>query len=246
MRYPALRYGADGPAVRALQNGLHRALAAKDLDHNNLRNGTYGSQTRKDVCRFKAGYGLDKSNCKIFGSNAWKELRPFLGKYDLGLIRQHKAMIEAKRKERDAAIAEATSEVAMRAKLAAVALRGYAERWRYTYAQTRPYSKAFFTGGRYYDCSSFITMCYYVAGLPDPNGMGFNGYGYTGTQWNRGSYTTSPKAGDLAFYGNMGNGIPSHVAIHISPYEVVSFGSNPVKRLPVRYRGDYRGSRSYV
>ncbi len=31
------------------------------------------------------------------------------------------------------------------------------------------------------DCSGFVTLCYKWAGAPDPNGLGFNGQGYTGT-----------------------------------------------------------------
>lgn len=31
------------------------------------------------------------------------------------------------------------------------------------------------------DCSGFVTLCYKWAGAPDPNGLNFNGQGYTGT-----------------------------------------------------------------
>ena len=31
------------------------------------------------------------------------------------------------------------------------------------------------------DCSGFVTLCYKWAGAPDPNGRGYDGYGYTGT-----------------------------------------------------------------
>lgn len=236
MKYVPVKYGQQNKSVKALQNGLHRALAKKGLPHQNERNGTFGSGTRKDVCRFKAAYGLDKSNCKIFGTMAWNKLKPFIGDSDRGLVREHKAAIQA-------AIREARDDP--REKLASIALRVYAERWRYLYTQTRPYSKSLFTGGKYYDCSSMVTMCYYMAGLPDPNGFSFNGYGYTGSLWPRGSYTSSPRAGDLAFYGYRG-GATTHVAIHISYSEVISFGSNPVRRLSTRYRSDYRGSRSYL
>ena len=34
----------------------------------------------------------------------------------------------------------------------------------------------------YEDCSSFATWCYWTADAPDPNGLGYNGSGYTGTQ----------------------------------------------------------------
>jgi hypothetical protein len=31
------------------------------------------------------------------------------------------------------------------------------------------------------DCSGFVTLCYYLAGAPDPNGYRYSGYGWTGT-----------------------------------------------------------------
>jgi cell wall-associated NlpC family hydrolase len=31
------------------------------------------------------------------------------------------------------------------------------------------------------DCSGFATLCYFLAGAPDPNGRGYDGYGWTGT-----------------------------------------------------------------
>ncbi|MGN6379590.1 MAG: hypothetical protein ACTHNU_11615 [Gaiellales bacterium] len=31
------------------------------------------------------------------------------------------------------------------------------------------------------DCSGFVTSCYFAAGASDPNGLAFNGEGYTGT-----------------------------------------------------------------
>src|ERR671937_861159 len=31
------------------------------------------------------------------------------------------------------------------------------------------------------DCSGFVTLCYYLAGAPDPNGLGYSGEGWTGT-----------------------------------------------------------------
>jgi cell wall-associated NlpC family hydrolase len=31
------------------------------------------------------------------------------------------------------------------------------------------------------DCSGFATLCYFLAGAPDPNGLGYDGRGWTGT-----------------------------------------------------------------
>ena len=31
------------------------------------------------------------------------------------------------------------------------------------------------------DCSGFATLCYFLAGAPDPNGLEYDGHGFTGT-----------------------------------------------------------------
>lgn len=249
MIFPALHRGQDNSAVAGMKSGLRRALIANRIAPKALANSAYGDRTALDVRAFKKRYRLLPIDGTVWGSRAWNVLIDggFLGEYDRERIRSHNRAVLAERLGRERDAAKAIHEVGSRARLAGVALRVYSERWRYTYRQTRPYSRALFSGGRYYDCSSMVTMMMREAGWPDPNGRDFDGWGFTGTLWIRGRATSSPKAGALAFYGNMGNGIPSHVAMHIDDDErwVVSFGSDPVKRLPVRYRSDFRGSRDY-
>jgi Putative peptidoglycan binding domain/NlpC/P60 family len=85
------------------------------------------------------------------------------------------------------------------------------------------------------DCSSFSTWCYYVAGITDPNGLGYNGLGYTGTLAQNGTRVTSIQTGDLIFYGG---GPPyTHVAIAVSSTRVVSHGSESG---PVLLDANYR------
>lgn len=72
------------------------------------------------------------------------------------------------------------------------------------------------------DCSGFVTLCYKWAGAGDPNGLGFNGQGYTGTLL---SYLTSipqsqVKAGDLCLWARNGKG--EHVSMVSEP------GSDPL------------------
>jgi peptidoglycan hydrolase-like protein with peptidoglycan-binding domain len=75
----------------------------------------------------------------------------------------------------------------------------------------------------YEDCSSFATWCYWHAGAKDPNGLGYSGWGYTGTQARNGRRVQTPKPGDLIFYGS---GPPySHVAVYIGNGKCVSHGS---------------------
>ena len=95
------------------------------------------------------------------------------------------------------------------------------------------------------DCSSFATWCYWAAGAVDPNGLGYNGFGYTGTQVQHGKTTNSPRPGDLVFYG--GGSVPSHVAVYVGNGKVVSHGSEPGPYLlPIDYRSDRSQVRSYV
>ena len=53
------------------------------------------------------------------------------------------------------------------------------------------------------DCSSFVTLCYWLAGAPDPNEMGYDGYGYTGTLLQHGQMISLDKVlpGDVVVYG---------------------------------------------
>ena len=51
------------------------------------------------------------------------------------------------------------------------------------------------------DCSGFATMCYWLAGAPDPNGLHYAEVGYTGTMLAHGLEVNLPEPGDLIVYG---------------------------------------------
>jgi len=53
------------------------------------------------------------------------------------------------------------------------------------------------------DCSAFVTWCYWVAGAPDPNGLGYNHEGYTGTLLGHGTEIPLQlvEPGDVIVYG---------------------------------------------
>lgn len=97
------------------------------------------------------------------------------------------------------------------------------------------------------DCSSSSTWAYFVAGAPDPNGLGYNGQGYTGTLSQHGRIVPLDKAqpGDLVLYG------PAwpyhHVAVYVGHGRVISHGSEGGPYLlPVDYRSDRAQIRSYL
>lgn len=81
------------------------------------------------------------------------------------------------------------------------------------------------------DCSEFVTTIYHWSGAPDPNGMGYNGYGYTGTLLERGTPVAiyQVRRGDLVIWGAFPG---HHTAVfvedanssHIDPW-IVSHGS---------------------
>jgi len=116
-----------------------------------------------------------------------------------------------------------------------------------SYAQVRPMQlgKPPFVPRRM-DCSWFTTIDHFAAGAPDPNGLHYNGQGYTGTQYDHCMHvgTGEIQPLDLVFYGFTTHpsgafpyGSPTHVALYIGGGFVASDGSNsgPEKRA-INYR----------
>lgn len=73
------------------------------------------------------------------------------------------------------------------------------------------------------DCSSFFTLCYKAAGLPDPNGKGYNGIGNTDSLIANMKKTSSPQPGDAAFFG-ASESATTHVNIVIGGGRSISMG----------------------
>lgn len=111
-------------------------------------------------------------------------------------------------------------------KIALRALRDESK-FHYHYRQSRPYPDSLFSAAAHsgIDCSSFATLVYKEAGMPDPNGYGYNGSGYTGTLVARGHQVLVPQPGDLVFYGGTVS-VPGHVAVHVGSGKVVEIGSD--------------------
>ena len=68
----------------------------------------------------------------------------------------------------------------VRQAIVAAAHLGIRNEPRIHYAETRPFPLE-----RHLplttDCSGFVTLCYFLAGAPDPNGRGYDGRGWTGS-----------------------------------------------------------------
>ena len=88
----------------------------------------------------------------------------------------------------------------VRSKIVAAARWGIANEPRIHYGELRPVP----FGRRLpltTDCSGFVTLCYYLAGAPDPNGLGYSGQGWTGTLLDHQPRTRRLRAGDVVVWG---------------------------------------------
>jgi hypothetical protein len=100
----------------------------------------------------------------------------------------------------------------------------------------------------YTDCSAFDTWLRWLYGCPDPNGLGYNGYGFTGTMIQHGTVVSFNELQpcDLVFYGHP----VSHVAMVVYRRDgrvwIVSHGSEDGPYLlPMLYRADINHCRRY-
>jgi cell wall-associated NlpC family hydrolase len=116
----------------------------------------------------------------------------------------------------------------------------------YRYAQVRPMASSLLDAEAYTttDCSSFVTLCYKAAGARDPNGRDYDGTGYTGTLVEQGRWVDDPEPGDLVFYGEARTR-PVHVALYVGDGKAISFGTDPMVKVPVSYRPDLLGYMQY-
>ncbi|HVH52092.1 MAG TPA: hypothetical protein VM690_08090, partial [Gaiellaceae bacterium] len=56
------------------------------------------------------------------------------------------------------------------------------------------------------DCSGFVTLCYFLAGAPDPNGREYDGEGWTGTLLRHMTHVEEPRAADCVRRGDQQRG----------------------------------------
>jgi hypothetical protein len=218
-----LKAGARGPVVFAMQRALKRAGYRW-----NRATGRYGALTVRQVNAFRKASGLSQTG--TYTKEVHSKLAKWYDKYGVWLLTHGSAQAK---------------EDAIRNVIEATALFYYNYRFNIPYAQERPMEGvlAHVKPPNYpkrMDCSETATMCYYVAGAPDPNGQGYNGWGNTWFQESHGHAVKYPgEKGDLVLY----NG---HVSIRVGTGElVVSMGSYPMRLLPADYRTDIRSVRSY-
>lgn len=151
----------------------------------------------------------------VYGRETHRKLAPYFDDYGRWLLGQTKIL---------------TTSDMRRQVIVSTAMHGFSNRYGIHYTQSwmrmqgvkqrlRPPAYP-----KYEDCSSFATWCYWVAGASDPNGLGYNGYGYTGTLANNGRKISSAymKPGDLIFFGRYPH---NHVTIYVGNGRSVSHGN---------------------
>lgn len=231
-----VKFGTRGPDALAVKRALTRKGYGQGLRLSGKLANVFGPIAVRNLKRWKKRVGQKQTG--VYGGTA------------------HKAMVASRGFDRYGAwlMAKAPSpnQSSVQSKIVATALLGWHENDQIHYTQDSRRMQGVRERIRpphvphYEDCSSFATWCFWIAGAPDPNGLGYNGYGFTGTQIRHGRKVSNARAGDLVFYGNKG-GVPTHVAIAVGGGKVVGHGSEigPVLAL-ISYRRDIHSIRRYV
>ena len=129
---------------------------------------------------------------------------------------------------------------ALRRKIVAAARWGIANEPRIHYGEIRPVRLAR-TLPLTTDCSGFVTLCYYLAGAPDPNGLGYSGQGYTGTLLDHLDPIgpAGARRGDVVVWGAYPG---RHCAIVLEAGDDPLLASHGMERgpIPIRYSDECR------
>lgn len=195
--------GIRGPDIKAYSRTLRRV----NIRHRPVTR-FFGLHMVEGTRHFQREHGLTADG--VLGPKTFEKLAPHFDGYDKWLIRH--TTVKPPPHPRD---------------LVAGACLAMLRHSPFPYHEVRPYPASFdllYHEGS--DCSGTSTLAYKYAhtaqpdAVGDPNGFGFDGYGYTGTLLNHGTRTTTPHHGDLCFY------YPaySHVGVYLGDGRVFSHG----------------------
>ncbi|MES1247401.1 MAG: hypothetical protein ABUS54_06990 [Actinomycetota bacterium] len=120
----------------------------------------------------------------------------------------------------------------LREKIVAAARWGIANEPRIHYGEVRPMPLAR-TLPLTTDCSGFVTLCYYLAGAPDPNGLGYDGQGWTGTLLRNLPGAALVRRGDIVVFGDYPG---RHCALVLAPGDDPLLCSHGRERGPLAIR----------
>lgn len=214
--------GETSRHARAAKLALTRALGP---DATNVPGHTFGRRARADTVAFQGLARLEVDG--IVGPATWSRLGDWLGD-------------DARR------YVDPTEPLGPRERVVAQALWWVRNAPLIRYQQRRPMDPLRVVP-RVGDCSESATLCYKWAGLPDPNGNGYNGAGYTGTLIGNGRRIaiSAARPADLIFYGRMG--WPTHVAVYLGDGQIMSFGATPPRLWSTPYyRSDAMYAHDYI
>lgn len=227
-----LHKGMKGPDVLALQRALSRA----GFHSWNLRTGQFGVQLEKDVKAFQRKNGLIVDG--VYGRATHAKLAGSYTLFEINLIL--KVHVETPR--------EKAQRLFLAAAMHLYNVRGsvhYTQGWSRMSIVKRHLATMVAlnnAGPLYEDCSSSLTGLYYIARVPDPNGFGFNGLGYTGTMAVRGSRWGASLGGlPVAACGFYGWYPFKHVVGVVSRGAIPRVFSHGSETGPLVLRADYRG-----
>ena len=245
-----LKRGKTGKDVRAVQRALKVAQRKWKIKHKGKRpvipgqTALFGPLTVRALKQFQKRKGLKPDG--VYGKATHKKLAPFYDAYGIHLMHDARQAWKKKRQARPKAA---------QLRCQSAALYGYNNRHliRYTMSSSRMYGvRNGIVPPRvpyYEDCSSFAKWTYYVAKrsvmpkLPDPDGLNWSPWGYTGTLARHGKWGKKQMAA-LGFYGS---GTFSHVVVSVGYGSMcVSHGSDGGPYLSAyNYRGDFAGWKLY-
>jgi peptidoglycan hydrolase-like protein with peptidoglycan-binding domain len=224
-----LKFGMRGNDVVALKRALVHAKVRKPQRATRL----FGATLRRDVRKFQQRSGLHVDG--VYGRSTHAKLAPHYDNYGVWLLLHTTKPPDPR--------------TAARQNVLVAAYLAYNNRYAIHYTQgplrmmgvTQHLKLPKFP--TWADCSAFATWCYYAAGLPDPNHLGYNGQGFTGTLAPHGRSVAVPSPADLEFYGH---GDYDHVIVCVSASRGISHGSEDGPRLVLlNYRQD-RTTRSFI
>jgi NlpC/P60 family/Putative peptidoglycan binding domain len=207
-----LHRGSVGPDVRAVKRALKKAGHGRFI----VVSDTMGRSAVNRLKDFQRAHSIRADG--VYGATTHKRLTPYFDAYGRSLMAKAPTTSTSTRRQAivKAAIYASQRRYEIHYTQGAARMQGVRERIRLPRVP------------HYEDCSSFCTWLYWLVGAPDPNGLGYSGYGYTGTQIQHGRRisASSIRPGDLVFYGGWTRwSAPTHVAVYVGNGKVVSHGS---------------------
>lgn len=197
--------------ARALQT----ALAAAGLYPEKEIDDVYGPATARAVEKAKWNLGYPTTGIHRGHEIAGDQL--------MGYLAGKRELPSAYKLRRQQRLDTTTPEQKARAALVAHMAWAVANEPSIVYAQTRPMEALHHVRPARWttDCSEFVTTLCCWAGVPDPNGLGYNGQGWTGTLLAHCHHLTQSElqVGDLVVFG----AAPGH---HVAM--VYELGADPV------------------